>query len=258
MLVRFEARRAPRPWPTAGTAITAVEAVGKHLLVRFGDGRALQTHLGMTGSWHLYPTGARWQRPAHLARAVVEVEGWTAVCLAAPTVRLLHGPSSTAAATAHLGPDLCAVTADERVAVVAAAVDRIPRVADPGADIADVLLDQRVAAGIGNVFKSEVLWACRVHPFTPWDRVDPAERRALLDTAIDQLQANLGGGPRRTVPGGLAVYGRARQPCRRCGTPILVRRSGPNARSTAWCPRCQPEPPRRGSDHGRGGHGATG
>lgn len=258
MLVRFEARRAPRPWPTAGTAITAVEAVGKHLLVRFGDGRALQTHLGMTGSWHLYPTGARWQRPAHLARAVVEVEGWTAVCFAAPTVRLLHGPSATAAATAHLGPDLCAVTADERVAVVDAAVDRIPRVADPGADIADVLLDQRVAAGIGNVFKSEVLWACRVHPFTPWERVDPAERRALLDTAIDQLQANLGGGPRRTVPGGLAVYGRARQPCRRCGTPILVRRSGPNARSTAWCPRCQPEPPRRGSDHGRGGHGATG
>lgn len=239
-LVRFEARRAAPPWPARGTSITAVEAVGKHLLVRFGDGRTLQTHLGMTGSWHLYRTGERWQRPAHLVRAVVEVEGWTAVCFAAPTVRVLQGPTATAAATAHLGPDLCAVGEDDRRAVVDAAADRIPLVVQPGVDIADVLLDQRVAAGIGNVYKSEVLWAHRVHPFTSWDRLDPAIHRTLLDTAVDQLQANLGGGPRRTVPGGLAVYGRARRPCRRCGTPVLARRSGPHARSTYWCPSCQP------------------
>ena len=88
--MRFEAARASGPMPRPGTTITAVEAQGKYLLVRFADGHVLQTHMKMTGRWDLYRTGARWWKPAHLARAVIEVEGWTAVCFSAPVVRIIR------------------------------------------------------------------------------------------------------------------------------------------------------------------------
>jgi len=124
-------------------------------------------------------------------------------------------------------------------------VRRMTTIASPDDDIADVLLDQRVAAGIGNVYKSEVLWACRLHPLTPLADVDADLRRRLLETAATQLQANLTTRRRTTVagpPGSLAVYHRARRPCRRCGTPIRWQRTGRDHRSTYWCPRCQPAP----------------
>ncbi len=239
-LVRFEARRVPPPWPSPGTLIESVDARGKHLLVGFGDGRVLQTHLGMTGSWHLSTPGSRWPKPRHLARVVLEVPDRVAVCFAAPTVRLLAGERAATLATAHLGPDLCALVGEARVSGLDEAVRRMALVPEPDTEIADVLLDQRVAAGIGNVYKSEVLWACRLWPFTPLHEVAEPARRWLLETATEQLRANLGPGPRRTVPGGLAVYGRTRRPCPRCGTPVRSRRSGPQARSTYWCPTCQP------------------
>src|SRR4051794_14406801 len=87
-LRRFEARVPPPP-PPPGERIDSVEAKGKHLLIAFSGGLTLQTHMAMTGSWRLFETGARWSRPAHLARCVIEVEGWKAVCFSAPTVRLV-------------------------------------------------------------------------------------------------------------------------------------------------------------------------
>lgn len=234
--------RRPGPLPRPGTVIDAVRAQGKHLLVAFADGRTLQTHLGMTGSWHLYRSGQPWQKPRHLARAVIEVPEWVAVCFSAPTVRLLSSPADVGLTLGHLGPDLCALDDAARPAALDAAVARMEVVADPGADIADVLLDQRIAAGIGNVYKSEVLWACELDPFTPVRSVATEVRRALLEVATDQLQANLGPGRRTTVRGGLAVYGRARRPCRRCEAPVRRRLSGPHQRSTYWCPGCQRSP----------------
>ena len=240
-LVRFEAPRAAGVPPAVGTLVESVEAAGKHLLIAFADGIVLRTHLRMSGSWHLYRTGERWQKPAHLVRALVEVEGWVAVCFSAPVVVLERSP-----AVGHLGPDLCRPDAD-----LDECVARLAKLADPATEVADVLLDQRIACGVGNVYKSEVCWACRISPRTPIGLVDDPTRRALLETATRQLQANLVGGPRQTVsgaPGSLAVYGRAGQPCRRCGTPIRVARTGPHARSTYWCPTCQPlaEPPNPG------------
>ena len=236
-LVRFDAPRArsrtggPRP----GATVVSVEARGKHLLVGFDDGHVLHTHMGMTGSWHLYAPGERWRKPPWLARAVVEVEGAVAVCFSAPTVELLHERDPTPHRSLDgLGPDLCVADPD-----LDGAVARMAQVPDPGTAIADVLLDQRVASGIGNVYKSEALFACGVDPFLPVERVDEPSRRRLLDTASHMLRANLGSGPRTTIAGGLAVYGRARRPCRRCGTPIRTARQGPMARSTYWCPRCQ-------------------
>jgi endonuclease VIII len=138
-LVRFEARRLPPPQPAPGTVVESVEANGKHLLIGFADGWVLQTHMRMTGSWHLYRPGERWRKGPHLARAVVEVgpdpaggdqEGWVAVCFSAPVVELVRRPR-----TDHLGPDLCRPDADltETVRRMAAL--------EPSTPLAEVLLD---------------------------------------------------------------------------------------------------------------------
>ncbi len=233
-LVRFDAPRVRRPHPRPGTVIESVEAKGKHLLVGFGDGRVLQTHLGMSGSWHLYAIGERWRRPAHLARVVIEVEGWVAVCFSAPTVRL----DISGRATEHLGPDLCRPAPD-----IAECLRRIDRLVLPDTEVADVLLDQRICCGVGNVYKSEVCFALGLHPLTPVGELDHVMLERLVDTASRLLQANLGAGPRTTAPGPpgtLAVYGRWRRPCRHCGSPVQMQRTGEHRRSTYWCPRCQP------------------
>lgn len=231
-LVRADAPRLTRSLPPPGTLITAVEARGKHLLVTFAGGAVLQTHMRMSGSWHLYRPGERWRRPAHLARVVLEVPEWVAVCFSAPVVALHDAPPVD-----HLGPDLCEPGAD---------LDECVRrfdLAEPGTAVADVLLDQRICCGVGNVYKSEVAAACGVHPLTPVERLDAPTRRALVETAARLLRANLTRSARTTVagpPGSLAVYGRRDEPCRRCGTPIVMARTGPHARSTYWCPGCQP------------------
>lgn len=230
----FEAPRLVGPRPRRGSRITAIEAVGKHLLIAFDDGVVLHTHLRMTGSWHLYERGRRWAKPAHLARVVIQTDDYEAVCFSAPVVRTTVGPTD---AIAHLGPDLCRADAD-----LDEVLTRMARIPDPAATIAEVLLDQRVAAGIGNMFKSEVLWAEGLDPATPVDQVAADLRRRLIETAARLLRANLTTPRRVTVPGGLAVYRRARRPCRRCGTPIRMARWGEQARSTYWCPRCQIRP----------------
>ena len=236
-LVRFEAPRlvgTVRPRP--GMAIESVGAHGKHLLVRFEHDLVLEVHLGMVGTWQLARTGERLRKPRHLLRALIGVEGWDAVIFTAPTVRAFvdrGGPTPIS----HHGPDLAVPEPD-----VDAAVARMGSIPEAGTTIAEVLLDQRVAAGIGNVFKSEVLWAERVDPFTPVERVPVEVRRALLATAAAQLAANVGPGRRTTVPGGLAVYGRNHRSCPRCGTPIRMQRHGVQARSTYWCPACQASP----------------
>ncbi len=259
-VVRVQTPGAPGHTPEPGVAVDAVEARGKHLLIRFADGAVLRTHMRMSGSWHLYRTGERWRRPAHQVRALVEVPGWVAVCFSAPVVvweraprgalRTSGSPTSGSPTRGlptkgpdhlgpdHLGPDLCRPDADLDVAL-----GRMARVADANDEIKVVLLDQRVACGVGNVYASEVLFAEAVDPFTPVAELDEATRRRLLSTASRLLRANLRSGPRTTVPGGLAVYGRRGRPCRRCATPVRMRRQGPQARSTYWCPACQPAGP---------------
>ncbi len=239
-LARFEARRLSyRPFAPA-TRITGAEARGKHCFVHFDDGRSLRTHLRMSGSWHLYRPGERWRKQASAARAVVEAgagphdnRGWVAVCFAAPLVELVDAGADPG--TTHLGPDLCRPDADLDEAV------RLLGVHSGGErEIGDALLDQRIACGVGNVYKSEVCFACGVDPFTPVGDIDVDLRHALLATAARMLQANLDTPERTTqVGGGLAVYGRTGFPCRRCETAIIWRKQGEANRGTYWCPTCQ-------------------
>jgi endonuclease-8 len=223
--------------PQAGERIDAVDAIGKHLLIRFERGTTLRTHMRMTGSWHLYRSGERWRKRPELARAVIEVDGWTAVCFAAPVVELTD-ETTAVAKVSHLGPDLTRV--DITDGDIDAAMVRMTTVAEPDEEIGNVMLDQRVACGVGNVYKSETLFVCGVNPFTHVADIDVDTRRRLLETASRLLRHNTSSsGPRATVREGLAVYGRARQPCRRCGTPVEARRQGPQARTTYWCSSCQ-------------------
>jgi endonuclease-8 len=179
---------------------------------------------------------------------VLEAEdGTTAVCFGAPVVELrrdeaMRPPTRGARSLDRLGPDLCAPGAD-----LEAARARLDAV-HPNTTIGEALLDQRVVCGVGNVFKSEVCWACRVHPATPVTAVTPEQRRALIEIAHQQLVANAGNGPRRvTYRGGLAVYGKVRRPCPRCRTPIRRAWHGADPRVSYWCPTCQPEPASAGA-----------
>jgi endonuclease-8 len=242
-LVRLEIRRDPhgRRGPQPGTLITAVEAKGKHLLIRFGDGHVLHTHMQMAGVWDLYRSSERWRRPGHSARVILRVDdGTTAVCFMAPLVELRDGetrglPTRLSRMLAGIGPDLCGTRFD-----VEAVVARLASL-EPGTELAAALLDQRVAAGIGNVFKSEICWEARVSPFAAIAALDEPTRRAIYDTARRQLAKNLNTPWRTTIGDGLAVYRRAGRRCLRCGERIRTGRDDAG-RVTFWCPTCQPLP----------------
>ncbi len=234
-LTRFEAARLVGDRPEVGETIVSVEARGKHLLIGFSGGLVLRTHMKMTGSWHLYREGERWRKGAHLARAIVGADsGWLAVCFQAPVVETFHRSAREPDPLAGLGPDLTGESPD-----LDAVMARVALIAEPGTEVADALLDQRVAAGIGNVYKSEVLFLHGIDPFTRVADLDEARLREVYDTAHRLLRANLHTSRRVTYRGGTGVYGRKDQPCLRCGTIIRMRRQGPMARSTYWCPECQ-------------------
>ncbi len=235
MLTRFEVpRRRWRNFPHPGERIEEVEARGKHLLMRCSGGITLHTHMRMSGSWHLYRQGERWRRARGAMVVTVETAHVQAVCFSAPVVELLRDAElARHAVIAALGPDLCLADVDmDRVLTRLEALERTTT-------IGVALLDQAVAAGIGNVYRAEVAWACRIDPFRALADIDPATRRDLYETASRLLRANLDTTRRTTVPGGLAVYDRAGRACPRCASTIVTRRQGEQARSVWWCPGCQ-------------------
>lgn len=221
----------------AGHRVVGVEARGKNLLIHFDDARTLYTHMRMTGSWHVYRHGEQWQKPRSFARVILETERFVTVAFSAPVVEML----SAAELARHpvlggLGPDILAGTfgLDE-------ARRRIRTL--PDLSIAEALLRQAAVAGIGNVYKSEVLFLCRADPFTSVEALDAASLDKLLREARRLMMGNLDGGARRTrntlADERTWVYGRKGRPCRRCRTGIRMRRHGADLRSTYWCPSCQ-------------------
>ncbi|MEM7286647.1 MAG: DNA-formamidopyrimidine glycosylase family protein [Actinomycetota bacterium] len=231
-VTRLAVTRLTGPLPQVGEIVDDVRAVGKHLVVDFSGGLSIRVHLRMTGSWHAYRPGQRWTKAPSTARVVIGTGDWIAVCFNAPDVTVGSDPD---AELTHLGPDLCLPDAD-----IDAAVARFDRFLDPATPIGVALLDQRVAAGIGNVYKCDVLHLRGVDPARALGDIPVDERRALLALASELLLANLGAGARQTVPEGLAVYGREGERCRRCGVTIERFRQGADQpRSTWWCRGCQ-------------------
>jgi endonuclease-8 len=204
----------------------------------------------MSGSWHIYRAGERWRRGRREMRAVIATAEFEAVAFNVPIAKFYTASTlARNSAIPKLGPDLldAQFAADEAKGRLLARGDE---------EIANVLLNQRVMAGLGNVYKSEVLFACGVHPFRLVNTLTAVEVDCILDRAKRFLEANVKDsadgamvtytGLRRTTraadPGArLWVYRRQGKECRRCGTAILMRRQGPGARSTYWCPACQAE-----------------
>ena len=225
-----------------GRRVERVRAVGKHLLIEVQRDWTIRTHMGMTGSWHLYRPDEAWRRSPGKARVTLATEDHIAVCFSAPTVDI--GPSDRVRQTiSHLGPDLLGEDFD-----VEATLTRVP---DSDASIAaDLLLDQRVAAGIGNVYKSEVLFHCGVAPSQPASSLTSEQLRQLYTHARKLLVANAANRARSTTGerrrgARLWVYGRAGAACRRCGSGIHAAGMGTLGRITYWCPSCQPTSPRQ-------------
>lgn len=217
-----------------GQTVDEVSAQGKHLLMRVSSGITIHTHMGMRGAWHVYRVDEPWSRPAGQARLTITAGERLAVCFNAPVVELL-GPMAVRghAWLRGLGPDLLDPTFDPAVILRRAAVL-------PGqTPIGDVLLDQQVLAGIGNIWRSETLWRHRLHRSTPLAAVDQDTLGAVVTTAAELLRQSTGPGGARP---GRGVYGRSGRPCPRCRTLVKSGRVGLHARTAYWCPRCQPAP----------------
>ncbi len=223
-----------------GRQIAGVSARGKHLFIELDNATALRSHLGMHGSWHRYAHDEEWQRPKSQASIVLRIEEDDYVCFNAKEVELVRLPSvRNRLVHDRLGPDLIADDID-----ATALVRRARQFLEPDAPLIDVLLDQRVASGIGNVYKSEVLFIERLPPDLPLANVSDEQLAACFLLAAELLKRNLGGGMRVTrfendSAGRVWVYGRTGQPCLECDTPIKSRRMGRNHRGTFWCPACQ-------------------
>ena len=246
-LVRGELRH-PRlvAHDLAGPTVTGVASVGKHLFTRFDDGRSLHSHLRMDGAWHLYRPGMRWRRAAHEARAVLETTDRVAVGFALHDLELL-ATDEEHTLVGHLGPDLLdPAWGPEHDAE---ALRRMSARADH--ELGLVLLEQRVMAGLGNLYRNDI---CYLLGLTPWVPVrEVGDLPGVIALSRKLLSANKDR-PEQTTTGSLAageahwVFERARRPCRRCGARIRTADQGepPYARVTYWCPRCQRGPaPRR-------------
>ena len=225
-----------------GQTVNRVHAAGKHLLVELPEW-VLRVHLGMHGSWHRYALGETWRKPRGQASVLLRTADDVFVCFNAQDVECLRPWEMRRSPVAQLGPNLLDVECD--MAEVVRRALAVPAITV----VADLLLDQRVAAGLGNVFKCELLFMHRLHPLTPRSSLDAAALEALFCTGRTQLQNNTGGWRRTTTydasaglqigKARLHVYGHGQQPCWVCQTPIAKAVLGQTRRVTYWCPQCQ-------------------
>ena len=233
-----------------GSRVAEVRSQGKHLLIGFDAGLTLHTHLGMHGSWHRYGVAERWRRPPDAAVAILRTHRSVAVCFDAPVVELVDSRAlGIHPALSRLGPDLLAAQPD-----IAAATARLQAPERGGISVAEALLDQSAVAGIGNVYRSEVLFLARLDPFRAMATLPADTIESLLRSAAALLGANTAGGARTTrSPTGAGTLGSARvptsdrhwvyrrsgRPCRRCGALVRSTVLGSLPRRLYWCPVCQ-------------------
>jgi endonuclease VIII len=255
-LERLELRGGQRIFPRAAVAVVAVSALGKHCLIDLSNGYSLRIHLGMHGTWNRHKGAWRRHREVQL---VLQARGETFVCVQPKDVELMKtADKKRHPALTSLGPDLLGAEPDWEDVFA-----RVARLCPPDRTLGEVLLDQRVAAGLGNVYKNEL---CFLGPLeggpawrptrgtSPFTSIESLSRDELLDVfrrGRELLLLNLGGWSRTTAfdPRGVSVdaphgrvfvYGRQGKPCVRCRTAIVSRAQGLEARPTHWCPSCQP------------------
>jgi endonuclease-8 len=231
--VRAPGQRRPAGQPIAridGRVLERVESRGKHLLLHFEDGLVLHSHLGMRGSWQIVREGGRWRRPAREAWIAIAGRGSEAVNFGGSTMRIAtKAQLGRDPRLARLGPDILAGDFEPAVAIARM------RGTNPSIQLGEALLGQRLVAGIGNIFKSEGCFEAGVDPNRPLESIDDEELASVLSATRELMlqSAETGRPPHR-------VYREAGRPCPRCGTAIRSRAQGDSARTTYWCPTCQP------------------
>lgn len=246
--------------PVVGRKVHAVQSIGKHLLMVFRQARdpdvtpvatpgtwgfdllrtdlILHTHMRMTGSWHIYRAGEAWRKPKSYARVVLYTDKFAFPCFSAPVVELLT-----------------ATEAVRHPMLISRGTDVITEDFEPDeafkqfrkyndTPIGVVLMNQRVMAGVGNVFKSEALYIRRINPFDDVRTLSDEQLQCLIDECHKLLVLNKTRGLRRTrfaldEKARLWVYGRSGEPCFTCGILIKMKRQGLDGRSTYYCPKCQ-------------------
>jgi endonuclease-8 len=202
-----------------GRRLEAVEAVGKNLLLSFEGGLVLRSHLRMSGRWQMLERGAEKHGKPWLVLTGAE---WEAVLWNGPVLEL------TTRGTRRLGPDILADPPDLAGMVIRLRGEHQRR------ELGDALLDQRLVAGIGNVWKAESLWRAQLSPWLRLEQVSDEELERVLGEAARLMRAAL-----ESNGGNRVVYKRAGRPCPRCGTPIRSRGQGDDNRIAYWCPGCQ-------------------
>lgn len=219
-------------WPQrlGGRSVRSVDARGKHLFIRFEGDLTLHSHLRMTGQWGVYRRGERWRRSRSRAWLVIRTEQHDVVEFDGPVLELMTDSRTRFdRRLATLGPDLLADDFDERGWLA------LLRAEDGSRAIGDALLDQRLLAGVGNMWRAE---GCFLAGIDPWRRLRDLtgdEAVAIVRELRPLMRASAEG--RRT--GRRWVYDRAGLPCRRCGAPIAARGQGDDNRTAYWCPECQ-------------------
>jgi endonuclease VIII len=238
--------------PVVGRVVERVVSHGKWLLIYFSGDLILITHMLMSGSWHIYRAGERWRMARSKMRVMVRTDEWEAVLFNAQVAEFHTARSlERCGQVPKLGQDLLAeeFTVDSGVARLKAYARD-----NPDAEVGVVLLNQRVIAGLGNVYKSEVAFAAGVNPWRQMRTVTRAEMERIVEFSLRYMKANVVDGKgdgivtyvgiRRTTTSmnkeeRLWVYGRQGQECRRCGAVVMMRKQGEQARVTYWCPECQ-------------------
>jgi endonuclease VIII len=237
-MVRFDAPKLIGPVPQAGRMVEVVEAHGKHLEVMWDDGIVLDTHLKGRSEWHVYRQGAPWRKSWEQLRASIQTDDFVAVCFDAPSVETYRAPDPTRhPGRGRLGPDLGRPGVD-----LSEAVELLLAYPEREARLRDVMVDQRVMQGVGNVYRCEVLWAAELSPWAHIADLTHHDALLIVNTAAKMVRTNAQRLRRTTTnrtSGGLAVYGRCGQGCIRCRETVCSRPVGRYGRMLYWCPGCQ-------------------
>jgi endonuclease VIII len=215
--------------PIAGRTVEGADASGKWLRIYFSGDLVLLTHMLMSGSWHVYRPGERWQQGRMQMRAAIYTAPFVAVAFRVPVAEF-HTAESLARHRSVLrpGPDVLAEEFD-----ATAAMARLR--SRPELEVGTALMTQSLVAGMGNIWKSEVCFASRVDPFRTVGTLSIEELAALARNARRLMSASAAEGSRMR----LSVYRRRGEACRVCGSEIVARKQGTEARTTFWCPECQ-------------------
>jgi endonuclease VIII len=239
-----------------GRIVEKVEARGKWLLMYFSGDLILLSHMLMSGSWHIYRPGETWQRRRYDMRVVIGTAKILAVAFNVPIAEFHTADSLTRRqGFKSVGPSTLAENFDESVVIARLRVR-------PDLEIGVSLLTQSLLSGIGNVFKSEICFACGINPFRPVSDLTDDDLKCVVSKARKLMLANVTEAsgdkittyvPMRRTTGSanaskrLWVYKRTSEPCRHCGSAIVSRKQGFDARTSFWCPRCQPMGMKRAS-----------